>query len=1410
MRKNSIFSTSFPNIQSHGQLIPMDVFAHIHERALPGMKNVDYQLGGSESLGEALNRSWNRMLALWRNFENDRAKLTRNEAGSAQTRKNFLLPLFQELGYGNLDRASPEQRKADPAEDASYPFSHIYKFIPIHLLDYNISLDQKSAGVKGAARHSPHSMLQEFLNRSQSSLWGMLSNGLSLRLLRKNASLGGQAYVEFQLQDIFRGESFSEFALLWLTLHQSRLYRDKEPPEKGWLELWRAESHNGSVAALDSLRDNAREAMEHLGRGFLAANPQHRLRLKNRNLNPQDYFRQLLRLVWRFIFLFVIEERNLLYAPGKAPQEVRDIYSTYWSLSRLGDLSMRLHGDMHHDLWEGLKFLMRSLGQKDGCPPLGLSPLGGFLWSDNALPDLAEFRLFNRDLLAALRALAWTRLDGEIRPVDWRHLGALELGSIYESLLELQALLVGETFSLVYASGESQKKRGAASGGERKSTGSYYTPTPLIERLLDDSLEPLIQKALASPDPEAALLNIKICDPACGSGHFLLAAAKRLALRLARLKSGDSEPSPGAIRGALRNLVNRSIYGIDINPLSLEICKLGFWLETHEPGKALGFLDHHLVCANSLIGANSAAIRAGLPEAAYNEKLEGSDKEAVKALKKFARSQTESLNRPKFAQFGEEVEKLIKAVQKHKLEDLPANSLAEMEEYEKRWRDWQKSPEWRKKKFLYDLWTAAFVLPAFVPEKDGPLSSALPCVVSWQSLLDFVNGRPLDPRLEKAVSKASLDYQFFHMELMFPEVAEKGGFDLIIGNPPWNNTLLKQKAWFGAHNRIDIASLPGKERERAIKKLAKEDPTLFGLYRAEACKHSYVRHFYKNSGQYPLCSHRRINLYAIFAEWMRQHINPSGLMACIVPTGIVTDFSTRFFFQDLMRSGSLLSVHDFENHAENGSVNNKKNATGKSEKYFATVDSRFRFCLLTCGSGKRPIADKADFVFLAHNMADLDKEDRRLALSHRDIALINPNTLTAPIFLDQKELALARAVYGRFPVLDRDGAEAGDKPWKLKFSQGMLNMTSDSGLFHKKEDLEREGWQLRGNTYIKGAQKCLPIYEGKMIHHFNYRWATSIPDNGKLKFQNSSPSALLDQDYAVLPRYWIYEQSLAEILEESAGRNTGRQLTLLDSAWNNGDVGEPELDNEESDSGEEQTVADDELSDRIENMRAKYKWLFGLRGITNPTNERTLIGGVFPMGAVGNSLLLLFSDSEYAPFLPALLSSLVCDFFLRRKLGGTNFNKFHARQLAVPGPEILGKAAPWQADQTLAEWLRPRILELTFNTWEMRPYAEELGYTGPPFPWDVQRREEIAAELNAAFFHLYLPSDKSGDWARRHWRSERDFNALKENFPSPRDAVSFILETFPLLRKNEIKEYKCYRSRDMILEAYDRLAKGII
>jgi len=769
----------FLTVRTEGAILPSDLLERIAagDPDLGGLTPEAYHLPDGEKITETTNRAWNRLLAAWSGFRSASERLPATDAGTTLTREKWLLPLFQELGYGRLLTV-----KAVEIDGKSYAISHGWNRTPIHLLGCRVDLNTPSQRVAGASRSSPHSLLQEFLNRSPEHLWGFVSNGLRLRILRNNASLTRQSYVEFDLEAMMLGEGYSDFVLLWLLCHQSRV--EAESPSDCWLEKWSQSSRERGVRALEQLRSGVEDAITFLGRGFLAypANSELRTRLRSGDLDAQDYYRQVLRLVYRLLFLFVAEDRSLLLLPGEEREAARLRYVRYYSTARLRRLAERRTGTRHGDLYVTLRLAMQKLGSDAGCPELALPALGSFLFSPTAMPDIERCDIANHDLLDAVRALAVTVADGALRSVDYKNLGAEELGSVYESLLELrpELNLDAPSFGLT-----------TATGHERKTSGSYYTPTSLIDCLLDAALEPILDEAVRAQDSEAAILKLKVVDPACGSGHFLIAASHRVAKRLAAARTGDEEPSPDALRKALRDVIGHCIYGVDVNPMAVELCKVNLWLEALDPGKPLSFLDHRIQCGNSLIGATPALLTAGVPDEAFDP-AEGDDKKVCQRYKKL--NQQERLGRQSL--FDENLQPWDQlgnfAAGLLSLDNLSDDTIQGIREKERIYEEAVRSSGYLFGKFWADTWCAAFAW-----RKGGETTYAI-----TEEVFRRIERNPyaVDPWLRTEVERLAGAYRFFHWHLAFPDVFSlpasgqsavnsatgwNGGFSVVLGNPPW-------------------------------------------------------------------------------------------------------------------------------------------------------------------------------------------------------------------------------------------------------------------------------------------------------------------------------------------------------------------------------------------------------------------------------------------------------------------------------------------------------------------------------------------------------------------------------------------------------------------------------------------------
>lgn len=872
----------FQSIRTEGGLLPSDLLRRLAEAdpELQGLTADSYHLDSGARLGEVISRGWNRLLGAWAAFDAARRNLSDDDTGGQITRNRWLHIIFDEFGYGRL-----VSQPAVEIDDKSYPIFAEWNHTPIHMVGCNVALDRRTPGVRGASGQSPHSLVQELLNRSPERLWGIVSNGLRLRLLRDNVALTRQAYVEFDLEAMMIGEAYSDFVVLWLVCHQSRV--ESERPEECWLEHWSTVSAEQGARALDALRTGVEGAIATLGGGFLAHPDNHHLQeaLRSGALDAQDYYRQLLRLVYRLLFLFVAEDRDALLDPDAEPT-TRERYLRHYSTQHLRLLADRRRGGQQHDLYTALNIVMEQLGSS-GCQPLGLRALGSYLWSREALGQLVDATVTNSELLSAIRDLAWIEEHGVRRVVDFRHLGAEELGSVYESLLELHPELDRETATFTLKT---------SNGSDRKTTGSYYTPTDLITTLLDSALEPILDEAAKSAEPEAAILELTVCDPACGSGHFLIAAANRIGKRLAAIRTGDSEPSPEAMRHALRDVTGSCIYGVDVNPMAVELCKVSLWMEALEPGRPLSFLDDRIVCGNSLLGATPELIGKGIPASAFKPLL-SDDKEVLAELRKRNSRELKGQVTLEFTATLE-ADTQILGDRSVAITQVADDSLRGVRERERQFQDLVASPELERARLLADVWCTAFVAPKRLGEP-GITQDVLLRVAATGAI-----GLSNDELT--LIEDARREYKFHHWHIAFPGVVARGGFDVILGNPPWDQVQFREEEFFGA-TRPDIATAStSAARRRLTQALEMDDPALFVAYQRARQSVDATRHFIRHSGRYRFCGVGRINTYGLFAETDRTIVAPRGLVGCVIPSGIATDDSAKLFFQDLMDSSPCL------------------------------------------------------------------------------------------------------------------------------------------------------------------------------------------------------------------------------------------------------------------------------------------------------------------------------------------------------------------------------------------------------------------------------------------------------------------------------------------------------------------------
>jgi len=765
----------FPAVRIEGGIFAPDLLDQLLAGELPGQRPQDFGLDRRRNLTDEIAAVFADARAQWEIFKRRLERLSDKKSSTSLTRDSLVIPLLSFLGY-----ELRYNRRPYPEGGLSFPISHRAGedeyAPPVHI----VSFDQELGKVPptGRPRLSPHALVQEFLNRTE-ALWGLVTNGKILRLLRDSTYIRRQCYVEFDLEAIFEGNHFEDFVVLYRLLHRSRLPFSGADAHQCLLEQYYQYSREQGGRVREHLREGVEKALELLGNGFLShpQNEELRRRISKGSLSSEEFYRELLRLIYRFLFLVVAEDRGLI---SDDP-----LYRKHYGIARFRRLvDNRAAYTDHPDLWLGLCVLWKVLsdespqaGDKPLASLLGLPVLNGELFSHL---DLDNYLITNRDFLSALwHLINYREAPGSPpRRINYAALDVEELGSVYESLLDYHPQ--------IDPSGPVPRFK-LASGSERKSTGSYYTPAELVGELIRSALDPVIEEHLreakTKDEKKKALLSIKVLDPACGSGHFLLAAARRLGKKLAQVETGEDEPSPERVREAVREVIAHCIYGVDKNPLAVELCRVALWLEAHVPGKPLTFLDHRIKCGDSLVGVfDLEVLQKGIPDEAFKP-VAGDDKAIARALKRQNREQR-SGQKGLFSGKGRELDLEDLAAKARRLEEIPDDSPKTVHEKQRLYTEL--GQEVKHYRTACNLWTAAFF---------QRYDTSLPreAFVTTDTLRRHLETGAAHPQAVAQAENLANEHRFFHWPLEFPEVFARGGFDVVLGNPPFMGGLKSGK-----------------------------------------------------------------------------------------------------------------------------------------------------------------------------------------------------------------------------------------------------------------------------------------------------------------------------------------------------------------------------------------------------------------------------------------------------------------------------------------------------------------------------------------------------------------------------------------------------------------------------------------
>lgn len=1040
--------------------------------------------------------------------------------------------------------------------------------------------------------------------------WGIVSNFVSFRLYDRTAT--PSKYEHFTLQSL---RSFDRFREFYAVFHRKGLIEKTAGQDPRILGLIR-DTNNRQRDVGDELYATYSQQRTNLIAHLIAEHSQ----------TIDDAIEMAQRLFDRVIFIAFCEDRDLL--PHK-------------SLNRAAKPPEGFT-DVTNPRWKQFKSLFRFIDV--GSDRYGIPQYNGGLFAAHPVDDLE------------LDDEPWINFFNTLGTYDFADEVNLDvLGHLFErSITEIEKLKESGLWG-----GNVQKAREYAEmpqSAKRKQLGTYYTPAVLTERIVRYTVDELIDErfdALATQlsDPDRAtadywlacfdvLRQLKIVDPACGSGAFLFQAYQAMSVRygevIDQLIAHQSPDADTLLAQVPRFILNDNLYGVDLSPEAVEISQLALWIQSADKNQTLATLSRNIVHGNSLV---------------------------------------------------------------HDPELHPAGF------------DWaQRFPE------VFNR---------------GPRDPS---------------GRPLNANGEGlaggAQRPASADFS-----------GGIGGFDCVIGNPPWERIKLQEREFFSMPAPQIATATNAAKRRQLVAKLESDDPALYERYE-EALASAQSLLDYCRKGKhggdkvYPLTGKGDINTYAVFAELATQLVAPGGRVGLLVPSGIASDKTTKDFFAEMAENDRLIRLYDFEN---------------RTKEFFPEVDGRFKFCMLNLRGGEPGRAGPApgdrgdtprlaeeerppaDFIFFAHSVDEIEDPKRHIQLTGEDIKLLNPNTRTCPIFRTRRDAEITKAIYRRVPVLIDHARKKTGNPWGIKFKT-MFHQTNDAELFREAATLQAEGFKLDGNRWVHPRKKqvYLPLYVGMMFQAFDHR-AAGVVGKGENWFRQSqtSDTSLVEHqnpEFQSLPKWWI----------------------------------------------ESTAPGIDELPPAV----------LGFKNVTSPTNRRTMIANFLPKTGVGNSAPLILVDSKLSPkrygCLLANLNAFALDYVSRGKIGNVNLNFFLIEQFPIFTPDRYDELCPWAAPggMTLEDWISERVLKLSCTAEDMLPLAEACGFTGGSFSeydgklnkWNERERAQLMAELDAAYFMLYGLDRGDAEYVLSTFKGIHDDNPLLGGAST----AGHILDTFDELSARSI------------------------
>ena len=1376
----------YTSIHIYGHLLSDDILHNIErDNTYEGNREQDFAM--DIPVSAAIDYVWSSLRNDW-SFYKERAnneRLVNKDPYGTRRARDLMERLLQSLGY-TLDRQATNIEVAGTGYDITYTCQQLGK-MPFIVIGEGIhadgsidtldkcSLDYRAKG--GMRKKSAHATMLEYLNATE-NVYGIISNGQILRLIRNSGQLVKLTYIEFDLRRMLEEDKYTEFCLMFRLLHASRFHVNGDEPCV--MERW----FNMSIESGNRIRNGlslaVQKTMETIGNAVLTSegkgNEDLRKAFTEGTMDAAKLNKELIHFIYRLLFLFIIEERGLVYQIPDSPDAPdykqlcawQDIYKKFYAASRLRHLSelAYLKQRQYFDLWQGLMDTFHLFEPDTFGERLGIKPLGGVLFGRETLHWLKQCQVSNHDVLTAFSALNEFTDERQQRvKINYSSLDVEEFGSVYEGILEMRPFVQPGVSAADW-------QFGFVGGLDRQSTSSYYTRPDLVQNLIKTTLEPVIKEKIShlstTEEKVKALLNMKVCDAASGSGHIVLAMARTIAWYICTLRTGEDNPASLDYRQALREVISRCVYAVDYNPDAVELCKVVLWIEGYCAGKPLSFLDHHIRCGNSVLGVSALQMLIdGVPDKA----LTAEDKDTLKALKKMNQEAIKAVNGDSGNEqllglensFGVEnitTAQIGLADKIRFINHLPEDTLEEEIIKQERWKELMDSARVDCLRRACDIYTYAFYNTVkheeIIKEKEDvngkwQLEPEVPYTKTVIRALQEIDameclekGKPLptyylqlSADFKTEVKRMADEQRFFHWCVEFPEVfAANKGFDVMCGNPPWDKLQMEEEKWFAGKNNDIVKAANQADRKKKISQLEAEDPILYQEFQKACNAIASQSNFVKNSGCFPLTAVGKLELSSLFAELCLSFTKEAwGL---VLPTGIAVNDSNKYFFSKLIDENRLISLYDFENR----------------EKLF-DIDSRFKFCLITAGKAQAEPRTVSGGFYLTRIDHLLDPR-RIYTLRTDDFARFNPNTKLCPIFRTAKDANLTAKIYRKAPILIND--ETKENIWGIRFMM-MFNMASASSVFRTRKQLDELGGQLQRDSYIVENDVYVPLYEGKMFWLYNHHYA-SFPNEYEVEKRpssiNSTPySILADSCSSIAPWYWVNK-----------------------------------------------SLVDSRLIDCDKEGNVRWKWehsyYIAFRDVARAADARTCIASLMPSGiAAGHKAPLVFTSRSLIPSacFAAMLSSLVFDYVARQKVGGSSMALFIMKQQPVLTPDQIPSSMQWQIVKRVAElcYFNHDMDGWALELWEemSEEQRSELPQLGNQQPWiyNPERRAILQAELDAIFAHLY-------------GLNTEDLRYILD--PEDVCGKGCINETFRVLKDNELRQYGEYRTKHLVLKAWNK------